>query len=66
MADNKAIICDIKHKNQKSMVETEGYKSTSDKYEYPCGVVAGLNQQVKPYFDAEPVADHSLDWVLIC
>ncbi len=39
-----------------SVVETEEYESTLEKYEYPCELIAGLNRQVKPYFDADPVA----------
>ena len=59
MANNKVIVCDITDKNRKSIVETKEYESTLKKYEFPCDLVAGLNQQVKPYFDADPVDDDS-------
>ena len=62
MAYNKVIICDIKYKNNKSIVEPEEYETTLKKYEYPCELVGGLNQQVKPYFDADPVDDDTFDW----
>lgn len=62
MTYNKVIICDIKNKTKKSIVETEKYETTLKDYEYPCELVGGLNQQVKPYFDADPVDDDSFDW----
>jgi hypothetical protein len=62
MTYDKVISCDIKYKNNKSIVEPEEYESTLKKYECRCELVGGLNQQVRPYYDADPVDDDSFDF----
>lgn len=62
MTFNKVIVCDIKNKSKTSVVNPSDYKKTLKEYEYPCELVAGEDQQVKPYFDADPVDDDSYDW----
>ena len=62
MTYNKVIICDIKNKKCTSIVNPADYHKTLKEYEYPCELVAGDGQQVKPYFDADPVDDDTFDW----
>lgn len=62
MTYNKVIVCNIKNKKNTSIVNPADYKKTLKKYEYPCELVAGEGQQVKPYFDADPVDDDSYDF----
>jgi hypothetical protein len=62
MTYNKVIICDIKNKKNTSIVNPADYHKTLKEYEYPCELVAGDGQQVKPYFDADPVDDDTFDW----
>jgi P4 family phage/plasmid primase-like protien len=62
MTYNKVIVCNIKNKKNTSIVNPADYKKTLEKYEYPCELVAGEEQQVKPYFDLDLVDNDSFDW----
>jgi len=62
MTYNKVIVCDIKNKKSTSIVNPTDYRRTLKEYEYPCELVAGDGQQVKPYFDADPVDDDTFNW----
>jgi len=60
---NKVIVCDIKNKKNTSIVNPADYKKTLKKYKYPCELVGGEEQQVKPYFDLDLVDDDdTFDW----
>ena len=62
MTYNKVIVCDIKNKKNTKAVNPADYKKTIKEFKYPCELVAGDEQQVKPYFDLDPVDDDSFDW----
>jgi P4 family phage/plasmid primase-like protien len=62
MTYNKVIVCDIKNKKSTSIVNPADYKKTLKEYEYPCELVGGEEQQVKPYFDLDLVDDDTFDW----
>lgn len=62
MTYNKVIVCNIKNKKSTSIVNPADYKKTLKEYEYPCELVAGEGQQVKPYFDLDPKDDDTFDW----
>lgn len=62
MTYNKVIVCDIKNKKNTKAVNPAEYKKTLKEFKYPCELVAGDEQQVKPYFDLDPVDDDSFDW----
>jgi P4 family phage/plasmid primase-like protien len=50
----EVVLCELKNKdNRVSIKDLSQYKDTLKKFEYPCELVGGLNQQVKPYFDED-------------
>jgi len=50
----EVIICEIKNKATKvHITDLSNYEDTLKQFKYPCELVGGLNQQVKPYFDVD-------------
>jgi hypothetical protein len=62
MPYNKVIVCDIRYKKQTKIVNAADYKKTLKEFKYACELVAGEGQQVKPYFDLDPVDEDTFDW----